>query len=321
MSLLILEAGPLATVQDAGRLDQGRFGVPTSGPMDWFAFRAANGLVENPLNAAVIESGPGELVLKALDETVVAVAGAGGEIWVQERTRPLWMALRLRRGWVLKVDGAGCWTYVAVAGGIAVPPVLGARATYVRGRLGGLAGRPLQSGDKLPIGPTHVLPERMTVREVNPETRPAYSPAPTLDVILGPQAERFTEAALSTFSTNAYQVSALSDRMGYRLEGAALEHLGGADIVSDGMVMGSMQVPAIGQPIVMLADGPTTGGYPKIATVATADLPLLAQCKPGEGVVRFRPATVVAAQLKYRTLSERLEASLRASAEPAITGW
>jgi antagonist of KipI len=322
MSLLILEAGPLATIQDRGRPRLGRFGVPTSGPMDWFAFRAANGLVGNAETAAALETGLSDLVLQATEEMVVAVTGLGYEVWIQERQRPLWMTLRLKRGWTLTLrkTGGGGWAYVGVGGGIKAPLVLGARATYVRGGFGGLDGGPLRGAGALEIESLD-QPVRTTIREIPMPDRLAYSDPTTVEVILGPQAERFTEAGVQTFFESTYQVTATSDRMGYRLGGAGLEHVGGADIVSDGMVMGSVQVPANGQPMVMMADGPTTGGYPKIATVITADLPLVAQCTPGQGRIRFKATTVEAAQTKYRGLMEKLRTRLNEPEEPAVIGW
>jgi len=322
MSLLILEAGPLATIQDGGRPRLGRFGVPTSGPMDWFAFRAANGLVGNVESEAALETGLTDLGLQATEETVVAVTGLGYDVWVQERQRPLWMTLRLKRGWTLTLRkiGNGGWAYVGVAGGIKAPVVLGARATYVRGGFGGVDGGPLRGGGTLEVE-SLAQPDRTEIREIPMSNRLAYSESAIVEVVLGPQAERFTEAGKQTFFESEYQITATSDRMGYRLEGARLVHVGGADIVSDGMVMGSVQVPANGQPMVMMADGPTTGGYPKIATVITADLPLVAQCAPGQGRIRFKATTVEAAQAKYRLLVEKLRVCLNEPEEAAVIGW
>lgn len=320
MSLRVLAAGPLATLQDLGRPGLGRYGVPTSGPMDWFAYRAANGLVDNAETAAAIEVGLSDLVLEAADELAVAVTGAGYEVYVQGRLRPLWMTLWLKRGWRLslkKVPG-GSWGYIGVAGGLQAEPVLGARATYVRGGFGGLDGGPLREGSLLTVEAGVTVGP---IRQIAPEALPAYGEAVTVDVIAGPQAERFTSKGRRTFLESDYLVSATSDRMGYRLEGAPLEHVDGADIISDGMVMGSIQVPANGLPMVMMADGPTTGGYPKIATVVTADLPLVAQCGPGQGRIRFRAADVEAAQVKYRGMMVGLREQLSEPGDAPVIGW
>ncbi len=310
---IIIDPSPYATIQDLGRLGYGRFGMPTAGAMDSFALRAANLLVGNVESAAGLEVGLGDLTLMATEDCVVAVAGAGYDLWVQGRPLPLWLAIMLRRGWelALRKGPGGCWAYLAVAGGLQCPAVLGSRATYVRGNLGGLGGGPLRGGDVLPVGvPSQSLWE-LAGRELPQEHRPVYAEAIGVEVVLGPQADHFTEAGLHTFLSSEYRVSEVSDRMGYRLRGPAVERQGEADIVSDGMVTGSVQVPASGQPMVMLADGPPTGGYPKIATVVSADLPLLAQCAPGAGRVRFRETPVAAAQARYRGMMRQLRNGVR----------
>lgn len=310
MALKIVDAGPLATIQDLGRFGYGRFGVPASGAMDSFALRAANLLVSNDPNAAGIEVGVGDAALTATEDCVVAAAGAGYDVWVHGHPMPLWMSILLRRGWTLELRKrpGGCWAYLAAAGGIRCPPALGSRATYVRGNLGGLNGRALRGGDALPVGEPSASLWKLAGREIPESNCPVYGESTVVEVICGPQSDRFTEDGRRTFFSSEYVVGAASDRMGYRLQGAAIEHRGGADIVSDGMVMGSVQVPAGGEPMVMMADGPTTGGYPKIAAVVSADLPVMAQCAPGAGRVRFRETTVEAAQQRYRAMMYGLRA-------------
>lgn len=323
MSLHIVDAGPLVTVQDSGRLGYARFGVPASGPMDWFGFRAAQALVGNTTADAAIEVGAGDLVLSAEDDLLIAASGAGYELRIQSRPRPFWMALQLRRGWTLELTrtAVGCWAYLAIAGGISAPRVLGSAATYVRGGLGGLAGRALRGGDSLPIGKTTSPAESRAGLELPAEARPGYGESVTVEVVIGPQSGYFSAQAMQKFLEDPYRVSAASDRMGYRLEGPPLHHSGGADIISDGMVMGCVQVPADGQPLVMMADGPTTGGYPKIAAVVNADLPLVAQCTPGRGELRFRATTVEAAQARYRQLQESLSRYLALAEPQAVMDW
>lgn len=301
--LRVERAGLLSTVQDLGRLGYQRFGVPVSGAMDAFALRAANVLVGNGPGAAGLEVGPDGITLTALADGVWAVTGAGGLlITVNDHPRPLWTALFVRARQTFEVlQPAGGWAYLAVRGGIAAPVVMGSRATYRRGGFGGWHGRTLQTGDRLPTDPP---PDARPYADLAGRTltaagRPAYSAAPVVDVVLGPQTERFRAPSVDTFLAGAYAVRVDSDRMGYRLEGPAVPPEN-ADLISEGMPVGAIQVPANGGPIVMLADGPTTGGYPKIATVARADLPLVAQCQPGQGRLRFRAVTVAAAQAKYR---------------------
>jgi antagonist of KipI len=321
MSLYVEAAGPGVTIQDAGRFGYGRFGVPSSGPMDWVAFEAARVLTGNPAAAGCIEIGVGGLAVSAQQDLLVAVTGAGYVVEVQGRSRPMWMTLLLRKGWLLELKraGVGCWAYLAVAGGVSVRQVLGSAATYVRGRLGGFAGRALQPGDTLPAAlAAGVLAG--AGREIAESVRPVYSASVVADVVVGPQAGHFSPEILTQFLETSYRVDASSDRMGYRLSGRPIGHLGSADIISDGMVPGCVQVPASGEPIVMMADGPTTGGYPKIAAVTTADLPLVAQCTPGLGEIRFRAVPVEAAQARLCQIRRDLPKGVVEA--PAIQpGW
>ncbi len=310
--LEVVEAGGLATLQDSGRLGWRRFGVPAAGPMDAFAFRAANLLVGNGENAAALELGAGDVVLRALHDCVIAVTGAGYQLSVGSWDFPLWSSYFVRGGWSMQLSksGFGMWAYVAIAGGFDIPQVLGSRSTYLRGRFGGLDGRTLQPGDTLQSSaPAHVLMES-AARTLVKGARPTYEASPTVDVILGPQSDHFNEENLNTFLSSPYRVSSSSDRMGYRLEGPQLERKGNAELTSEGMTIGSIQVPVDGQPIVMMADSATTGGYPKIACVTSADAPLLAQCTPGRDEVRFRQTSVEAAQEKYRAMMERLREAI-----------
>ncbi len=313
----VIEAGGLATVQDLGRMRWRRYGVPGSGPMDAYAFRAANLLAGNPADAAALEIGGGELVLRALYDCVIAVTGAGYGLSIYVWDFPLWSSYFVRGGWTVRLRqaGFGMWAYLAVCGGMEAAAVLGSRSTYLRGRFGGHEGRSLQAGDTQPgaTSPQHLM--EAAGRTVIEEARPPYHEAPTVDVILGPQHEHFTDEGLQTFLSSSYRVSTYSDRMGYRLDGPRLRPRGSADMISEGMAGGSIQVPADGNPIVMMADCATTGGYPKIASVISADLPLLAQCTPGKDEVRFRQTTVAAAQKKYRLMLEKLEMGVIKSEE------
>ena len=199
------------------------------------------------------------------------------------------------------------WAYLAIAGGVQTQPVLDSRATYLRGHFGGLDGRQLQAGDVLKPGtPARPLTE-LAARTLSEDARPVYSDTPLVNVILGPQEKYFTKESLERFLSSEYSVSLTSDRMGYRLEGEALMHRNKKELISEGMTMGAIQVPSNGQPIVMLADSPTTGGYPKVGTVISADLPLLAQCVPGRSKIRFQETTVAKAQKKYQALMGGLE--------------
>lgn len=309
MSLEVIEVNGLATLQDPGRVGWRKFGVPTSGAMDSFAFRAANLLAGNDSNCAVVEIGLGDVALRALHDCIISVAGVGYGLSIYIWDFPLWSSYYVRGGWTIRLDKLdfGMWAYLAISGGVQTPPMLDSRSTYLRGPFGGLDGRQLQVGDVLRSGtPSHPLNE-LAARTLPEDARPVYSHHPTLDVIMGPQENYFTDESIAAFLSQEYAVSHTSDRMGYRLEGAVLSHRGKTELISEGMAMGAVQVPSSGQPIVMMADSPTTGGYPKIGTVVNADLPLLVQCMPNKSKVRFRKTTVAKAQKKYRELMGGLE--------------
>ena len=307
MSLEVIEVNGLATIQDTGRTGWRKFGVPTSGAMDAFALHAANLLAGNAPDCAAVEIGMGGIAFRAMRDCVVAVTGVGYALSVYIWDFPLWSSYYVRGGWTIRLDklDSGMWAYLAVSGGVQTPPTLGSASTYLHGAFGGLDGRRLQAGDVLRSGTPSRSLNNLAARTLPAEAQPAYSDNPILDVILGPQDEYFTDESVETFFSSEYLVSPASDRMGYRLEGPALTHLDKTEPLSEGMTMGAIQVPSGGQPIVMMADSPTTGGYPKIGTVVSADLPLLAQCAPGRSKIRFRRTTVAKAQRKYREMMNR----------------
>lgn len=309
MSLEIIEVNGLATLQDSGRTGWRKFGVPASGAMDSFAFRASNLLAGNAPDCAAVEVGLGGITFRALRDCVIAVAGFGYGVSVYVWDFPLWSSYYVRGGWTVRLDKLdfGMWAYLAVSGGVLTPPTLGSASTYLRGPFGGLDGRQLRASDVLKTGiPSRPLTD-IAARTLPEEARPAYALDPILDVIPGPQEKHFIGESIDRFFSSEYSLSNTSDRMGYRLEGAALTQRGKTELTSEGMTMGAIQVPPNGQPIVMMADSPTTGGYPKIAAVASADLPLLAQCMPGKSKIRFRKTTVAKAQRKFRELMIGLE--------------
>lgn len=278
----VLEPGPLTTVQDLGRAGQLRYGVPPSGPVDRESFLLANRLVGNPDAAAGLECtymGPRFQVDAAC---AVAVTGAPAPVTVNGQPAPRWTTIVLRAGDTVRVAAprSGVLSYVAFSGGLDVPVVLGSRATYVRGRLGGLAGRPLRAGDVLPLGEAG-LP---AVRSVATPPTVGGEDETVVHVVLGPQTERFTDEGIRTLLGAAYEMTPQSDRMGARLRGPRIAHARGHDIISDGIALGSIQVPGDGQPIVLLVDRQSTGGYTKIATVCSFDVGRLGQVKPGQRV-------------------------------------
>ena len=206
----------------------------------------------------------------------------------------------VRAGWYvnIKKKSGGNWAYLAAAGGFEVESVLNSSSTYLRGGLGDT----IRAGDLLQTGKPSRELLKLAARDFPVEKYMVYSQSPVIEIITGPQKERFTKEGYQTFLNSEYTLSSSFDRMGYRLEGSFISHNAGADLISEGMTIGSVQVPANGQPIVMMADSPTTGGYPKIANVVKTSLPLLAQCESGVSKIRFKETTVEEAQNKYRKL-------------------
>jgi biotin-dependent carboxylase-like uncharacterized protein len=257
--------------------------------MDAHAHATANRAVGNVTRSAALECTVAGPALAFTAPLHFAVAGADLGAVLERADLGVWpvphgCGVLARPGNVLRFSGrrSGCRAYLAFRGGIDVPEVLGSRATDFQSGFGGLAGRALRGGDRIALGPA----------SGEGATQEARSPWPlagsaTVRVVLGPQADHFDQETTRRFLAAAWRIGATSDRVGCRLEGDPLRHQGPAEILSDGMLPGSIQVPPDGNPIVMLADGPTTGGYPKLATVVSADLPLIAQLVPGEGQVRF----------------------------------
>lgn len=281
MALLVIRPGMLTTVQDLGRWGRQDNGVPVAGPMDPYSHRLANRLVGNGDDAAALEitlMGP---ELEATEDATCVVAGARFDATVDGATVDVSRPFALPTGARLRFGARriGARATLAVSGGITVPPVMNSRATSVVSRMGPLGGRPLAVGDVLPTG----SPISSAPRPIGePLTMPGGGAR--VRAIRGPHDTMFTDEALETFFHSRFTVTPHSNRMGYRLEGPFLHHLKSADILSDATPIGSVQVPASGQPILLMADRQTTGGYPKIATVITADLPLAGQLAPGDWI-------------------------------------
>ncbi len=282
----VIQPGPLTTIQDLGRYGYQQYGIPPSGALDDYAFRAGNLLVSNEESAASLEITLFGCQLRVLQDTAVAVTGADLTATLNGSPIPRWETVPVHRREMLSFPRlkSGCRAYLAVAGGINVPRVMGSRATYTKDGIGGLEGRALRKGDILRTAAARPLTRRARISAAH---LPAYGSRIELRVILGPQDDCFTEGGIHTFLQSDYTVSIQADRMGYRLEGTPIPHRRKADIISDGLPLGAVQVPGDGLPIVLLADRQTTGGYTKIATVISVDIPELAQTKPGDQV-RFR---------------------------------
>lgn len=307
----VLQGGALTTVQDLGRPGYLRYGIPPSGPLDRTSFVLANRLVGNPDSAAALESTVMGPWLQMTGESVIAVTGAEVPVTVNNQPVPRWTPVPVRPGDVVKLGAArrGMRAYVAFRGGIDVPPVLGSRATYLRGTLGGFQGRQLREGDRLSLLPAAAAAGPSRSRGVRPEMIPAWGDEAEARVVLGPQADRFTREGIEAFLGEPYEMTPDSDRMGARLRGPAVTHTRGHDIVSDGVPLGGIQVVGDGQPIVLLVDRQSTGGYTKVATVCSFDIGRVGQLQPGQRI-RFKAVTVEEAHALLRRERLRLEAAL-----------
>ena len=304
--LRIIDPGMKAYVEDLGRYGYQRYGVSVSGAVDEFAARTANFLAGNSPDAALIEITLKGIALEFTGDAVFAITGSPCDYALNGSPVPLWKACRAKAG--DKLAGGfmteGLRNYFAVAGGIDVPVIMGSRSTNLRGKFGGHKGRELRTDDVLAVGARAGLPP---LRALKPEHIPRYAAEISLRVIAGPQDDAVTEAGMGTFLGSPYKVSFDSDRMGIRLAGEKIEHKGAADIISDGIAFGSVQAPGDGQPIILLAERQTTGGYCKIATVITADRSLLAQARP-KCLIRFRavsPEEALAALKDYRSFFDK----------------
>jgi antagonist of KipI len=302
--LTVVRPGLLTTVQDGGRWGYQDRGVPVAGPMDPVAHRVANALVGNARDAATLEvtlTGP---EVECTGSCTMAVAGAAFEVTVDGLAVPTQERLEVPAGARVRFARRlkGCRAYMSVAGGIDVPLVLGSRATHLLSRMGGLSGRPLRAGDRLPVGPEggHGGVRRTLVGLADGGTSPAR-----LRVVLGPQADWFAPDAIERLTSSVFRVASESDRTGFRLSGPVLEYARPRDLISEATPIGSLQVPASGQPILLMADRQTAGGYPKIATVVSADLPVAGQLAPGD-VLRFELCSMEAAMAALAAQERRL---------------
>jgi 5-oxoprolinase (ATP-hydrolysing) subunit C len=311
-ALVVTMCGTMTSLQDFGRFGWQRHGVSNSGAMDWLALATANVLVGNAPGTAGIEFMLlGGTFTLAGGSARVAVAGAPCAVTLDGNPVPHTASLTLRNGQALTIGPvqAGVFVYVAVEGGFALPAQLGSLSLHARARIGGLNGRALQPGDSLPLNRDDATRKPELVLEPL-----ALEAGAVIRAVLGPQDDYFSEAGLYAFLSSSYVVSQQADRMGYRLTGPPIDHALGYNIVSDGIVAGSVQVPGSGEPIVMMADRQTTGGYPKIATVISSDLRLLAQRRPGASVRFAAIARAEAARLAHERA--RVLSTLASRARP-----
>jgi len=306
----VAKPGWFSTVQDLGRYGYEQYGVSVAGAMDQFSMTVANRLVGNPDNAAVLEltlKGP---ELEFDEDTYIAITGADLSPMIRSTSTPQWECVKVSRGSRLCFGRArsGARSYLAIAGGIDVPMILDSRSTHCASETGGLNGRPLRPGDVLHTAPPSseslsgmCLPDRLV---------PRYEKSARLRVIPGPQENLFSATALTTLIGSSYRVTPESNRMGYRLAGPRIVRKGSEHFISEGTATGALQIPADGQPILLMTDRQTTGGYPTIAVVITADLPLAAQLAPGD-TVTLSLTTIAKAQATRRKQRALLDATLK----------
>lgn len=293
----ILRAGPLSTIQDLGRSGYAQYGIPTAGAMDPWALQVANLLVGNPRNASGLEMTLKGIKAEVLSPTVLSITGGSGINTVNGKIIDHWCSFKVAPGDVLDlgVITQGCRSYLSVSGGLDVSKVLGSDSTYVPALLGGLNGRALVRDDFIFCRP---ITKCSNPKRIAQNLIPHYPDVCTLRIIPGLHTELFSNETLSLFYSAGYEVTAQSNRMGYRLYGPALNTEKSTALVSDAVVFGAIQVPPDGQPIILAADHQTTGGYPVIGVVASVDFSALAQLRPGQRV-RFRPIKIQEAQELY----------------------
>jgi antagonist of KipI len=315
VSARVVSGGLQTTVQDLGRAHTQRHAVPVGGAMDAMALRLANLVVGNEENAAGLEA---TLIGPAIEfgaPTLIAIGGADLTATVDSAPIGRWRPVLAPAGSTLRFGRPenGCRAYVALAGGVDVPRVFGSRATYLRGAFGGMDGRALRDGDALRLGETSALSRRIAASlrtdsgggrlalapwYAGITVRPPYSAEPIVRLVPGAHTDALDTESRTALFGDRFRVSASSDRMGYRLEGAQLRLRERVEMLSEGVTFGTVQLPPGGAPIVLMADGQTTGGYPRIGEVASVDLPLMAQLKPGDRV-QFAPVSLDEAQRLY----------------------
>jgi biotin-dependent carboxylase-like uncharacterized protein len=291
MSFEVIQPGMLSLLQDSGRFGQHAIGLTTGGPLDPEAYRLCNRLLQNPANSTVLEVSFGGLQLQAQTDTFICVTGADMPLRINNTEQPLWQVHKVHSGDIIALDysSSGCRSYLGVADGFDIAPTFGSSATVVREKLGGLNGDKLQPGDRLPC-PT--VAKRRTLY-LPASHQPQYQDSVTIRVIPGYQERHFSRLQQRRFFSHTFTVSPQSDRMGYRLEGPTIAcDIEG--ILSEGICYGAIQIPADGQPIVLLNDRQTIGGYPKIGSALSIDAAKLSQLTPGASV-HFAPISIHAA--------------------------
>ena len=318
MGISVENGGILTTVQDEGRFGYQAYGVSTSGAMDSHAFHIANLLVGNKMTEGALEMtfmGP---TLTFTCDNIIAVTGGDLMPLLDGQPMPMYQAVLVRKGQKLQFGGArnGCRGYIAFAGGLEIPEVMGSKSTLLRNNLGGVKGRKLEKGDTIAFTAPKTELSNMENRKVPADIYPADEVV--LRVVLGPQDDEFTERGIRSFFWNSGVITDEFDRMGCRIEREPIEHKGDGNINTDGISLGSIQVPANGKPIIMLADRQSTGGYAKIGTVISVDLPKIAQSRPGQKVRFIQVSLELAQSLYIRERNKMLELDEKLNGQEAL---
>lgn len=314
MGIEIMKGGLMTTVQDAGRRGYQRFGMGVSGAVDVHSYHYANILVGNEKNEAVLEAtmiGPS---IRFQSDSVIAITGGDLSPSLDGKPCRMYQAVAVSAGSILSFGmmKSGCRAYIAFAGGLEIYPVMGSRSTYIKANLGGFEGRKLKDGDEIAFARSGAVPKNLEKRILPEELRFESVAAArggsvrehTVRVLLGPQDDRFTAKGLETFLHSPYKVTDQFDRMGCRLTGPKIEHVTDGNIITDCIAFGAIQVPDSGEPIIMLSDRQTTGGYAKIASIINVDMPLIAQAKTGD-TIRFVETDIDTAQDLFIAQNER----------------
>lgn len=300
MNMFILRSGVLTTVQDLGRSDYMAFGVSIGGAMDSLSLRVANLLVGNEAYAPGLEITLHGPEFKLSEGRWIVLCGGETEAWIDDEPIPMQQPVYVRAGEIVKIGRVlvGCRCYLAIAGGLDLPSVLGGKGTDLRAAFGGWQGRSLQAGDSIPLSasmlPVPALGERVARIRPSLELRVEVT-ARTLRVLEGVEFARFEQESQGCFLSEEYIVSPRSDRMGLRFMGTQLRLKKKSDLITQGVVQGTVQVPPDGQPILLMADAQTTGGYPRVTQIVAVDLPVASQLRPGDRV-RFEKISIAQAE-------------------------
>jgi biotin-dependent carboxylase-like uncharacterized protein len=312
----IITPGMLSTIQDRGRIGYQQYGIPVSGAADRYSLQLANILVGNNRYEGCIEMTMMGATIAFFSKSAIAITGADMRPMINNNPIRAYETVMVEAGDVLEMSMAqkGLRAYLAIAGGFEIEEIMGSKSTYIRGRFGGYKGRKLKSGDELDINPSNFN----QIRKIPVDMIPIYVYDTTLSVVMGTEEDYFTEESIETFLNSSYTITEQSDRMGIRLEGPPITHIGSADILSSGISEGTIQVPKNGQPIIMMADRQTTGGYTRIANVISTDIPKLAQMKPGD-TIHFQKISLSDAHSRIRLQEEKFQALIRTFQNPKRT--